>query len=43
VSKDLSGSLKKAGMKKLQAVAEALDCEFVPLFVPKGKKKKVEK
>jgi transcriptional regulator with XRE-family HTH domain len=43
VSKDLAGSLKKAGMKKLQAIAEALDCEFVPLFVPKNKKKKIEK
>ncbi|MEK6626122.1 MAG: helix-turn-helix domain-containing protein, partial [Bdellovibrionota bacterium] len=43
VSKDLSGALKKAGMKKLQAIAKALDCDFVPLFVPKGEKDKVEK
>jgi transcriptional regulator with XRE-family HTH domain len=42
VSKDMSGALKKAGMKKLQAIAEALDCEFVPLFVPKGQKEKFE-
>jgi transcriptional regulator with XRE-family HTH domain len=35
VSKDLSGALKKAGMKKLQAIAEALNCEFVPMFIPK--------
>ena len=42
VSKDLSGSLRKAGMKKLQAIAEALDCDFVPLFVPKGKREELE-
>lgn len=43
VSKDMSGSLKKAGMKKLQAIAEALDCDFFPLFVPKDDKKMHEK
>ena len=37
VSKDLAGALKKAGVKKLQTIAEALDCEFIPLFVPKKK------
>ena len=37
VSKDMSGSLKNAGMKKLQTIAEALGCDFVPLFVPKGR------
>lgn len=39
VSKDMAGALKKAGMKKLQAIAEALDCDFIPLFIPKGDKK----
>ena len=39
VSKDMAGALKKAGMKKLQAIAEALDCDFVPLFIPKEDKK----
>ena len=43
VSKDLSGALRRAGVKKLQAVAEALDCEFVPLFIPKEKKEKLGK
>lgn len=38
ISKDMSGALKRAGMKKLQAIAEALDCDFVPLFVPRKKK-----
>ncbi len=42
VSKDLSGAIKKAGLKKLQAMAEALDCEFIPLFVPKKNKSAVE-
>lgn len=35
ISKDMAGALKKAGMKKLQAIAEALDCDFIPLFVPR--------
>ena len=35
VSKDMSGGLKNAGMKKLQSIAEVLGCDFVPLFVPK--------
>ncbi len=35
VSKDMLGALKKAGMKKLKETAEALNCELVPLFVPK--------
>lgn len=35
VSKDMSGGLKNAGMKKLQAIAEVLECDFIPLFVPK--------
>jgi len=35
VSKDMSGGLKNAGLKKLQAIAEVLGCDFVPLFVPK--------
>ena len=42
VSKDMAGALKKAGVKKLQAIAEALDCEFVPLFVPKEMKDELE-
>jgi transcriptional regulator with XRE-family HTH domain len=33
VSKDMSGALKKAGMKKLKEIAEALNCEFVPIFM----------
>ena len=37
VSKDMSGALKKAGIKRLQDIAAALDCEFVPLFVPGDK------
>lgn len=36
VSKDISGGLKNAGLKKLQAIAEVLDCDFIPLFVPKN-------
>lgn len=43
ISKDFSGALRKAGVKKLQAIAEALDCEFMPLFVPREKKSKLEK
>lgn len=43
VSKDFSGALKNAGMKKLNAIAEALDCEFIPIFIPKSKKEKLEK
>ncbi len=43
VSKDLAGALRNAGVKKLQAIAEALDCEFVPLFISKDKKDKLEK
>lgn len=35
VSKDISGGLKNAGLKKLQAIANVLDCEFIPLFIPK--------
>ncbi len=42
VSKDLSGALKKARVKKLQAIAEALDCVFIPLFVPRNKKSELE-
>ena len=42
VSKDLSGALKKAGMKKLKEIAEALDCEFVPMFIPKEDMKEFE-
>lgn len=38
VSKNMAGSLQKAGMKKLQAIADALDCDFVPLFIPKEDK-----
>jgi hypothetical protein len=29
----MSGALKKAGMKKLKEIAEALNCEFVPIFM----------
>lgn len=39
VSKDMSGSISKAGMKKMQAIANALNCDFIPLFVPKNDKK----
>jgi transcriptional regulator with XRE-family HTH domain len=42
VSKDMSGALKKAGMKKLQEIAEALNCEFVPMFIPKEDMKEFE-
>lgn len=35
VSKDMSGGLRNAGLKKLQAIAEVLDCDFFPIFVPK--------
>jgi predicted XRE-type DNA-binding protein len=33
ISKDMSGALKKAGMQKLNEIAEALDCKFIPLFI----------
>ena len=39
VSKDFSGALRKAGMKKLQSIADALECDFIPLFVPRDKNK----
>lgn len=42
ISKDMSGALKKAGMKKLKEIAEALDCEFVPMFIPKEDMKEFE-
>ncbi len=42
VSKDFSGALRKAGMKKLKSIADALDCEFIPLFIPKAKKRQFE-
>jgi transcriptional regulator with XRE-family HTH domain len=42
VSKDLSGALSKAGVQKLQAIAEAIGCEFIPLFIPKNKKSEFE-
>jgi transcriptional regulator with XRE-family HTH domain len=42
VSKDMSGALKKAGMKKLKEIAEALNCEFVPMFIPKEDMKEFE-
>ncbi len=42
ISKDMSGALKKAGMKKLKEIAEALDCEFVPMFIPKEDMKDFE-
>ena len=38
----MSGALKKAGMKKLQEIAEALNCEFVPMFIPKEDMKEFE-
>lgn len=43
ISKDLSGALKKAGMKKLNAIAEALNCDFIPLFIPKEDKNRHDK
>ena len=39
VSKDMSGAIRKAGIKKLEAIAEALGCDFIPIFVPKKDKK----
>lgn len=43
VSKDLSGSLKKAGLQKINKIVSALDCEFIPLIVPKKNAVKVRK
>ena len=42
ISKDMSGALKKAGMRKLKEIAEALNCEFVPMFIPKKDMKEFE-
>ena len=42
VNKDMSGALKKACMKKLKEIAEALNCEFVPMFIPKENMKEFE-
>ena len=43
ISKDLGGALRRAGVSKISSFAEALDCEFIPLFVPKKKVKRVKK
>jgi len=42
VSKDLSGSVKRATLKKLNIIAEALNCEFLPLFIPKDNEGKIK-
>ena len=42
VSKDLNGAIKKAGILKINKLAEALGAEFIPLLVPKKKAKKLK-
>lgn len=43
VSRDLKGrGLGKASIKRIQKMAEALGLEFVPLLLPKDKKKRRE-
>ncbi|HEX3462571.1 MAG TPA: helix-turn-helix transcriptional regulator [Candidatus Elarobacter sp.] len=36
ISRDLKGGLSRATLSRLASIAEALDCDFVPAFVPRS-------
>jgi Cro/C1-type helix-turn-helix DNA-binding protein len=38
ISRDLHGGLRKATVSRLVVLGQALDCEFIPMFIRKGAK-----
>jgi transcriptional regulator with XRE-family HTH domain len=36
ISRDLHGGLRRATLSRLSMIADALDCDFVPAFVPRS-------
>ncbi len=42
VSRDLSGGLSRAKFQRIVRVADALDCDVVPLMLPRDKRKRKE-